>query len=257
MWTMDATDWTEHLRLASEAPFADSTYGKLARGALLVFAGRVSEGMLPLSEAMERFGERAGIPVPLVIATRASGKTETAIAYARYFLSLRPSDYGLRAVVLDLSALWGEPAETLAILDDADRRPSLATASIDAYRRFATWRKTGAVADRLAAGKAIFAAASAGMPVDSAVPLLSRLGDMDGAFALAGAWASDPKTRYAAMRFNSAFLYFTETAPMRRDPRFVPLVDHLNLLKFWRETGIWPDFCRSEPGSVYGQMRGS
>ena len=37
---------------------------------------------------------------------------------------------------------------------------------------------------------------------------------------------------------------------MRRDPRFMPLVQRLGLVDYWRSSGHWPDFC-SEPGLPY------
>jgi tetratricopeptide (TPR) repeat protein len=75
---------------------------------------------------------------------------------------------------------------------------------------------------------------------------LAALGLRDDAFQLAGRFQPGPDTVGA----DSAFLFFMSTAPMRRDPRFMQLAERIGLLKYWRTTGKWPDFCR-EPGLPY------
>ena len=45
-------------------------------------------------------------------------------------------------------------------------------------------------------------------------------------------------------------LFAPAAAPMRRDPRFLPLMKKLGLLDYWRSSGHWPDFC-AEPGLPY------
>jgi TolB-like protein/Flp pilus assembly protein TadD len=73
-----------------------------------------------------------------------------------------------------------------------------------------------------------------GMHEEHALMLLSQLGDLDGAFAL----ASDvgPHDPYEAF-------FAAQTAAMRADPRFMPLMRDLGLLQHWRASGHWPDFC--------------
>jgi TolB-like protein/tetratricopeptide (TPR) repeat protein len=75
---------------------------------------------------------------------------------------------------------------------------------------------------------------------------LSSIGLVDDAYTLAahympGSWfaSSDP-----------VFLFMPAAASMRRDPRFMPLMQRLGLLKYWRDSGKWPDFC-SGPGLPY------
>jgi hypothetical protein len=45
-------------------------------------------------------------------------------------------------------------------------------------------------------------------------------------------------------------LFGAQTADMRRDPSFMPLMQRFGLIDYWRSTGHWPDFC-SEPGLPY------
>jgi hypothetical protein len=44
-------------------------------------------------------------------------------------------------------------------------------------------------------------------------------------------------------RLESWILFTPVTRNMRQDPRFVGLAARLGLIKYWRETGKWPDFC--------------
>ena len=39
------------------------------------------------------------------------------------------------------------------------------------------------------------------------------------------------------------FLFTPVARGMRQDPRFLALAARLGLIKYWRETGKWPDFC--------------
>lgn len=81
---------------------------------------------------------------------------------------------------------------------------------------------------------------------------LARLGDLDGAFALAGRlypsrlgrnaadedrlWLDNPGTNPVA------FLIGPAAAPMRRDGRYLALAARVGLLAYWR-SGRLPDFC--------------
>jgi len=41
-------------------------------------------------------------------------------------------------------------------------------------------------------------------------------------------------------------LFRPEFAAVRADPRFMQVAARLGLVRYWRQTGYWPDFCRSE-----------
>jgi len=89
------------------------------------------------------------------------------------------------------------------------------------------------------------AAASGNMyAIQNAMEAMSALGFTDDAFAIAA--------RYQTTSCNcvESVLFFTLTAPLRRDPRFMQLAARLGLVDYWRTSGHWPDFC-SEPGLPY------
>ena len=85
-----------------------------------------------------------------------------------------------------------------------------------------------------------------------------RLGDIDGAFAITDEYfprlmSSDPEEedRLFLVRSHQLGVGVLSTpplAPLRKDPRFLPLAERVGLLRYWR-SGRLPDFCsgRREP----------
>jgi DNA-binding winged helix-turn-helix (wHTH) protein/TolB-like protein len=85
--------------------------------------------------------------------------------------------------------------------------------------------------------------ACAGAPSDWKTRMLSREGDVDGAYA---AFA----TPRLASRSGLYFLYYPEMKAFRADPRFMPLAKRLGLVDYWVKSNRWPDFC-AEPDLPY------
>lgn len=78
--------------------------------------------------------------------------------------------------------------------------------------------------------------------VDWKVRMLAQQGDIDGAYALMKVLPNS--------RSYYSFLFYPEMGAFRQDKRFMPLVEQLGLLRYWRETNQWPDFC-AEPDLPY------
>jgi DNA-binding winged helix-turn-helix (wHTH) protein/TolB-like protein len=105
---------------------------------------------------------------------------------------------------------------------------------------------SGKPADIARARNAALAAASSGnvTAIGNAIEALSVLGFVDDAFAAANRYTP------SGCGCEHSILFFTLTAPMRRDSRFMQLAARLGLVDYWRTSGHWPDFC-SEPGLPY------
>ena len=78
-------------------------------------------------------------------------------------------------------------------------------------------------------------AAKAGV-VANAVEALTILGFTDDAFTVAQRYTPHAPS-------DAGFLFFTLTAPLRKDPRFMQLALRIGLVDYWRKSGHWPDFC--------------
>jgi tetratricopeptide (TPR) repeat protein len=92
---------------------------------------------------------------------------------------------------------------------------------------------------------------------------LAMVGDLDGAYRLADEayatrlgrtpaeteriWLNDPTYLPAE------FITSPAAAPMRRDPRYLRLVERIGLLAYWR-SGRRPDFCRKDPEPICAQL---
>jgi len=78
--------------------------------------------------------------------------------------------------------------------------------------------------------------------------MLARLGDTDGAFAI----ANKQLDRVVLEGYGPGlpYLFVSQTAALRREARFMALAARIGLTDYWRATGNWPDFC-AQPGLPY------
>jgi hypothetical protein len=171
-------------------------------------------------------------------------------------LALQPEHVNARTARFDIAALERPPREVRQMLADAARRPlGLYPEGLEVIELYLNARESGAEADRAAAVDRILDLGVKRLPTDMGILLLARLGDIDAAFALANLYVDNPLTVRASYYFVPLFLYAPVTQPMREDPRFVALLEKLNLPDYWRMTGRWPDFCANEPRSVCARLK--
>ncbi len=72
---------------------------------------------------------------------------------------------------------------------------------------------------------------------------LAVTGEVDAAFSLAEGYLQ-------RRGVDPAPLFLPSWENVRRDPRFMDLIKDTGLIQYWRETGVWADFCR-EPDLPY------
>ncbi|OQW57598.1 MAG: hypothetical protein A4S17_12720 [Proteobacteria bacterium HN_bin10] len=96
----------------------------------------------------------------------------------------------------------------------------------------------------LGLGRVLNCSRSGDLPAGHGLMLLSQLGALDDAFALARDHFVDGQGGGEEALFAAA------TRSMRTDRRFMPLMKDIGLLGYWRLSGHWPDFCR-EPSLPY------
>jgi hypothetical protein len=74
--------------------------------------------------------------------------------------------------------------------------------------------------------------------INDLAQLLAQFGREDEAYDLIMGWQrTDEAGAMTGMLFRPTMRKF------RSDPRFIRVADHLGLLKHWRASGKWPDFC--------------
>jgi adenylate cyclase len=95
-------------------------------------------------------------------------------------------------------------------------------------------RRAGAIAQWQAAAQA-----DPGL-ADDAFLMIAWLGDRDAAFAVAQAGMSELGQ---SLVFPADLALAPAFRPILYDRRYLDLMAHSGLLAYWRETGVWPDFC--------------
>lgn len=174
-----------------------------------------------------------------------NGDIESARDTADELADIWPNDPSLWLLRLRV-AFWGETYDDALALINAPASQIRSTRARQCWR-FAVdaMRSQAETLARTAAVRHVVDCTNTGdLPTSQALMEYSALGELDEAFALARQRFEDER------RGGEEVLFAAVTAPMRADPRFMPLMRDLGLLAYWRLSGHWPDFCR-DPGLPY------
>ena len=225
-------------------PSMDSVAGDGSE--LLLRMGKLDEGLERARRGVELDPFSPVETADLITALIDDGHLSEARSTVERAIRVWPDDTILQVVNLDYEARFGNPDAALAIVNDPATRPrKVRDITLAAYRHLAEARK----ANDPAQTRAFIAwlrqgVASGQLGVDFAAPHLAQFGDVDDAFKLAFAAPPD------IFNIDPEFLWEPEALPLRRDPRFVALASKFYVAAFWRQTGMWPDFC-STPNWPY------
>jgi len=170
-----------------------------------------------------------------------SGQFEPATSTLASALKLNPAD-GMSGLLLrtclKYARRWAElRAQAIASGANAPDRNDPSSSRYDTYL---VAYESGKPADVARARNAALAATGLDIrrtaTIANAIETLSVLGFTDDAFVVAQRFT--PRAEG-----DSAFLFYTLTAPLRRDLRFMQLAARIGLVDYWRASGHWPDFC--------------
>ncbi|MBL8547797.1 MAG: hypothetical protein JNL81_15120 [Hyphomonadaceae bacterium] len=167
------------------------------------------------------------------------GDIESARDIADELADAWPDDSALWLLRLRV-AFWGGAYDDALALINAPASQIRSTRARECWRYAADALRAAQNTPTRAAGvrQVMDCSNSGDLPTAQALMELSRLGQMDEAFALARQRFADER------RGGEDVLFGAATRPMRTDPRFMPLMRDLGLLAYWRLSGHWPDFCR-------------
>jgi DNA-binding winged helix-turn-helix (wHTH) protein/TolB-like protein len=240
------TDWAGREKLLRQglAGDPDSPFSNRFLGMVLAETGRLQDAAGHLQKAGAADQQVDWGPVNARLQC-GSGQFEPVTTDLFAALKHNPGDgdigYGLRGC-LKYARRW---ADLRALAIGPTGSPAQRNSpSSPIYDTYLVAEEFGKPADVARARKAALAAPSANAgAMASAIEALSALGFTDDAFAVAN--------RYVPGGVNDpGFLFFTVTAPLRRDPRFMQLAARLGLVDYWRSSGHWPDFC-ADPSLPY------
>lgn len=179
-----------------------------------------------------------------VFVLSATGAAPEAEALAKRWMAIWPDRPAVRRAAINSAMLYGTPDGAIAMLDAYQAgEPKLAPEAASAWRAYARARAVGVFPQPVLRNLRREAEMRA-IDLSTAVAALAQAGDIDGAYALADSAIASGGPLYTSVLFEPA------AAPMRRDPRFFPLVRRLGISDFWRKTGEWPDFCKVPGGGI-------
>lgn len=234
----------------------DHLYTQDARMFLLGAVGRIRESGLARVAAAPSAPFDANMHYGLIYGLWFLGRIEQADRVANRAMEMWPRHYGVWFARLWLLAGTGRYDRALVQIDDAVARPALPEPVLNTVRVAIDAARTkqpsavGAAVDQVMAGVARSVAA-----VVNGMMLLNHLGATDRAFDLARAYYLEQGPVIASVswrpgqpvfrdqRRRKTNMLFTPTAaPMRSDPRFMPLMEQMGLVDYWDERGVRPDF---------------
>jgi DNA-binding winged helix-turn-helix (wHTH) protein/TolB-like protein len=245
---LPATDWVGRERLLRQGVAGDPdwpfTNGVL--GLMLADVGRLQEASGHLQKAVA-----VNLQIDWSMSNArvqcGSGQFEPTTGHMVEALKRRPSNgragYILRHC-LRFARRWAD-LRAMAMTAPTSNPANRTDPSSSIYDTYLVAEESGKPADVARARSAALAAPGSEnlSTVANAIEALSVLGFAADAFAVANSY-----TPRAAG--DCGFLFFTLTAPLRRDPRFMQLAMRLGMVDYWRSSGHWPDFC-ADPGLPY------
>ncbi|HEV2363315.1 MAG TPA: winged helix-turn-helix domain-containing protein [Caulobacteraceae bacterium] len=152
-----------------------------------------------------------------------------------------PHNEEVRSDRFGAEARYGDPAMALRLLADPNRRPApLSDLYMQDWRDFILARQSGNPSKVASyAAEVMRDVAARRLDVGSALVRLTALGAVDATYQAASkATPDDPVDTEPFFR--------PSAASVRADPRFLPLMAKTGVLRFWRRTGKWADFCQAE-----------
>lgn len=236
-------------------PDLDLAWGML--GGLLLSVGRCREA----ADVYTRYWDK-GAPDPSRAYTRAvalwaADRLEEADRAADEASALYPTHFAVWFTRYYLLLYTGRAADALAMSRKVDARPTgIPADNFDMIDQVAKAMITRASADIDAAMATNLAAAHRGAGfAENTIQFAAALGRIDTAFEVAqgyyfgrgfevGELRFQPEQRVWTRRSNrrTRLLFLPSTQSMRADPRFEKLVEEIGLTRYWRESGVLPDY---------------
>jgi hypothetical protein len=199
-------------------------------------AGRIRDALVAYKDTagVSRFGTGALWGYANTLALIGNGEANDLFEqnFSRF-----PSNGGWEAWIRSAIFLAAADAEKLL----AEPHPPVSETVMGCWRDISIAYRTKQTAARAKGIERVKACAdSRSISLGSAFSSLAALGDVDGAFAIAS------RPGVFTIRETPAPLFWPQTAAMRVDARFLPLVQSLGLMDYWKTTGTRPDVCQTE-----------
>lgn len=236
---LPSNQFIERMRLIEHAAAtaADDPSILAVRSAALMRVGRSNEALGDAEKAARLNPLSPSMRNPYILALAYSGRVPRAFEELRKAEELSPGTSNLLEARFWLDLRYGDPNEALAILrkfGTSQAHEAFLVARID---------PDPAKVDRAVA--LARASAADNHSFETLVHVLAAFGRNDEIFATLMRW--DPGTMLGD---STSSLFRPDLKPFREKAGFLRVAEHLGLLRYWQESGQWPDFC-SEPDLPY------
>jgi DNA-binding winged helix-turn-helix (wHTH) protein/TolB-like protein len=167
------------------------------------------------------------------------GNMPAARSWLQKGVQLWPNHSGVQRVRRYIVGFYERPADALATINLMGARTPSDANETEIWRTFLEAKAAHSTRAPAAIIQKIRAAAGRGeITPENASTMLAALGETRQAIKAAN-FALDHEQPI----LEPMFLFAPITRNVRQDPGFVRLAARLGLIKYWRETGKWPDFC--------------
>jgi DNA-binding winged helix-turn-helix (wHTH) protein/TolB-like protein len=213
-------------------------------GTLLSNVGRLREALSfqLVAHATDEWG--APKTAQLARAYANIGNLLAARAWLQKGVQLWPNHSGVRRVRRYIVGFYDQPADALVTINLMGTQTPSDANETEIWRTFLEAKAAHSRRAPAAVIQKIRAAAYRGdITPENGIMMLAALGEPRQAIEVASLALDHQQTIKEPM-----FLFTPITRNVRQDPGFVRLAARLGLIKYWRETGKWPDFCTG-PGA--------
>jgi len=212
---------------------------------LLIETGRITEGLDAARRASELDPISVDRKIELATALLLNGDADGAWTIAEELETTHPNDPNIWLMRLRISLAGGRYDDALTMINAPASQVRSTGARQCWTQSLQAMRAEGGSPARLAGVPRIMACARSGdVPLQHALLMLAALEAHDDAYVLARTAFIDDQNG------GQQILFAPQTRALRRDARFMPLMRDLGLLRHWRLSGRWPDFCR-DPSLPY------
>jgi tetratricopeptide (TPR) repeat protein len=165
-----------------------------------------------------------------------------------------PDNLDVWATRLIILSDFGQGAEARLMLSAARSRPNrLEPDLLAAIAAYLESLESPAQAARARAKRALMTAYESNhIGFEATIYLLGRIGELDAAYSLSGRYFTGSDR--ANGRLDTSPFFRPQSTPLRAHKRFLPLVERLGLVQYWR-THTAPDFCASERNALCSALR--
>ncbi|RIX27125.1 winged helix-turn-helix domain-containing protein [Sphingomonas edaphi] len=249
--------WMErdrHLnRALSDRPDEDEILA--FRAAALIFVGRAKEALSYYAKVRHKPFTPA-VYNDYIRALWSAGMVEETDRAMDDAAALYPTQGTIWITRFHVKMFSGKPDAAIALAEDPKGRPSdIDGPTLPAWIAQARAIGSGNPEQReLVSVAQMERARVSSFGAESAIRVLSALGRVDQAFEVAGAYyfgrgfivpdSPAPGSKFTPGQRHTRLLFEPVTRSMRADARFEPLVEEIGLDRYWRQSGVQPDYRR-------------